>query len=149
MGFRAKIVAMAAALLAFAGATAVAQAPDPIARDLAQRLARAEVELVEAGYARAAGPFADAAEAHAPERFTITLRAGRDYRIVGVCETRCTALGMNLIDPNGQLVARDVVENGVPVMHVRPRTTGPHTVEVSVQRCAGPECWYAFNVYSR
>ncbi|MGE0739869.1 MAG: hypothetical protein AB7O98_00895 [Hyphomonadaceae bacterium] len=148
MRFWAKM-AMALAALALLAGPVAAQVPDPYARQLAQRLAQAEVASVEGGYARAAGPFAGSAPQREGRQFTITLRAGQDYRIVGVCEPRCVGLDLRLYDPYERQIAEDVLQGEVPVIHVRPRLTGQYTVEAGMSRCAGAECWFAFNVYSR
>lgn len=135
------------ALVLLAG-SASAQVPDLFARDLAQKLARAEVVLVEDGYGRAAGPFAGGLAPRQSRRFNVTLRAGGDYRIVGVCDMRCGDLDLRLFDPNNQMLSQDILDDAIPIIHARPRLTGQYTIEVSMLRCAGDPCWYAFNVYA-
>ena len=132
-----KSAAAATAALLVLAVPAAAQVPDPFARELAQRLSQAEALLSERGYARAAGPFAGGLGERQGRRYPMTLRAGQDYRIVGVCESRCGDFDLRLLAPNGALVAQDVLEDNVPIIHVRPRITG------------SSPCWYAFNVYSR
>lgn len=144
-----KMAFAALAALTLAASPAAAQVPDPYARELAQRLSRAETVLVENGYARAAGPFAGGLNAGQGRQFSVMLRAGQDYRIVGVCETRCRDFDMRLLDPDNRLIGQDVLEDSVPVIHIRPRTTGRHTIEAAMIRCSGAPCWFAFNVYSR
>jgi hypothetical protein len=139
----------ALAAMTLAASPAAAQVPDPYARELAQRLSRAETVLVENGYARAAGPFAADLRGGDQRQFSLMMRAGQDYRVVGVCESRCRDLDLRVFDANGRLIGQDVLEDNVPVVHVRPRTTGRHTVEVTMVRCAQAPCWFAFNVYSR
>ncbi|HYD89391.1 MAG TPA: hypothetical protein VEA80_18070 [Vitreimonas sp.] len=144
-----KMALAAAAALTLAAQPAAAQVPDPYARELAQRLSRAETVLVENGYARAAGPFAAGLGEREGRRFSLMMRAGQDYRVVGVCESRCRDFNLRLFDASGRLIGQDVLEDNVPVVHVRPRTTGRHTVEVEMVRCVSEPCWFAFNVYSR
>jgi hypothetical protein len=144
-----KIAAAAVASLALLAGPSAAQVPDPFARELAQKLARAEILLSENGYARAAGPFAGGLNEHEGRRYIVTLRAGQDYRIVGVCDNRCRDLDLRLRDPNDREIAQDVLEDSVPVIHVRPYATGQHAIDVEMQGCAGAPCWFAFNVYSR
>lgn len=144
-----KALAGLAALALIAGATASAQVPDPYARELAQKLARAEILLGERGYARGAGPFAGGLGPRQSQRFTLMLRAGQDYRIVGVCDDRCDDLDLRLRDPNGEVVGQDVLEDSVPVIHARPQITGQYAVEVAMLRCRVETCWYAVNVYAR
>ena len=149
MGLWAKRVSAALAALTLTALPAIAQVPDPYAYELAQRLANAERLLTDNGYARAAGPFAGSLQQRGGRRFNLMLRAGQDYRIVGVCESHCADLDMRLYDPNNQLIAQDVAQDRVPVIHVTPTTTGNYTIEALMYRCNAAQCWYAFNVYSR
>jgi hypothetical protein len=148
MGVWAKLATAALAALVLA-APAAAQVPDPFARDLAQQLARAEILLGENGYSRAAGPFAGGLAQRETRRFPLTLRAGQDYRVVGVCDQRCGDLELLLFDQNETTIGRAVLGLGVPALDVRPAATGAHVVEVAMLRCSAAPCWYAVNVYSR
>jgi hypothetical protein len=139
----------ALAVLALSALPAAAQVPDPFARELAQKLTRGEELLVANGYMRAAGPFAGGLRSSQARRNTITLRAGQDYRILGVCDERCRDFDLRLFGPAGQLVAQDITNDAVPIIHVRPLVTGPYEVEAMMIRCTGAPCWYAYNVYSR
>jgi len=141
--------AVVAACLCLLSAPAAAQVPDPYARDLANQLARAEQFLNERGYGRAAGPFAGGLGSGEQRRFQITLRAGQDYQIVGVCDGRCGDLDLKLYDGANTLVREDVAEDRVPVLEARPRATGVHTVEVSMYACAQAPCYFAFTVFAR
>jgi hypothetical protein len=144
-----KKAAAGLAALAFLAGSAQAQVPDPFARELAQRLTRAEALLTENGYARAAGPFAGGMPERRARRFTVMLRAGQDYRIVGVCDGRCGDLNLRLFAANEQLIAQDVLRDAVPVIHVRPLATGNYDIEAIMAQCDQAPCWFAFNVYSR
>jgi hypothetical protein len=144
-----KKAAAGLAALAILAGSAQAQVPDPYARELAQRLTRAEALLTENGYARAAGPFAGGMPERRARRYTVMLRAGQDYRIVGVCESRCGNLDLRLFAANDQLVAQDVLRDAVPVIHVRPVATGNYDIEAIMAQCNEAPCWFAFNVYSR
>lgn len=141
--------AVAAAMLLLLGAPAAAQVPDPYARELASQLAQAETILSDNGFSRAAGPFAGGLGQRLNRRFQVTMRAGQDYRVLGVCDSRCRDLDLRLYDMNGALVSQDVLTDDVPVLQVRPRTTGVHTIEVAMFHCAATPCYFAFNVYSR
>lgn len=136
------------AALALLATPVAAQVPDPYARELARKLAHAEVALTESGYARAAGPFAGGLDQGGAQRRSIMLRAGQPYRIVGVCEDRCD-LDMRLYDPRGQVIAQDAPQDGVWMIQVQPGFTGDHAIEATITRCTGAPCWYALNVYAR
>jgi len=149
MGSWAKRAAAALAVFALTAMPAAAQVPDAFARELAGKLARAEGLLTQNGYARAAGPFPGELENGASRRQTVMLRAGQDYRIVGVCDSNCGDFNIRILDANERLVAQDVMADNVPVVHVVPSATGQYIIEPTMARCGAQQCWYAFNVYSR
>ncbi|MEZ6022452.1 MAG: hypothetical protein R3C16_03330 [Hyphomonadaceae bacterium] len=145
-----KILAAAlAALSLLMAAPAMAQVPDPFARELAQKLARAEQLVGAEGYSRAAGPFAGGLRSGEARAYTLMLRSGQDYRLVGVCDERCRDFDLRIFDANGRVIAQDVLTDAVPIVHLRPYATGNYTIEASMPRCDGAQCWYAFNVYAR
>lgn len=139
----------ALAALALMALPAAAQVPDPFARELAQRLTHGEELLSSNGYSRAAGPFPGGLSERGARRYTVMLRAGQDYRILGVCDSRCRDLDLRVFGPRGDLIEQDLLDDAVPVVHIRPLVTGNYEIEALMQRCGAPTCWYAFNVYSR
>lgn len=145
----AKILAAMAALTLLAVPSASAQVPDPIARDLAAKLAREEAPLTGQGYALAAGPLPGGIPPLQARQIPVTLRANQDYQIVGVCDRNCGDLDVRLIDPRQATIAGDVRGNNTPSFSVRPAVTGQHIIEVGMVRCDAPRCWFAVNVYSR
>lgn len=144
-----KALAAAAALALLLTAPASAQVPDPYARQLAQQLAQAEQLLTQEGYSRVAGPFAGGLGQRLTQRYQVTLRAGQDYRILGVCDARCSDVDLRLFDPRNVMLTEDVLADDIPILTVRPYTTGQHTIEVIMHRCTGAPCYFAFNVYAR
>jgi hypothetical protein len=145
----AKSLAAAMAALALLAAPAAAQVPDPYARELARKLAWADGRVAEEGYGRAAGPFAGGLASGESGRHVVTLRAGQDYRVVGVCDDRCSDLGLRVADAGGQVLGADIVRDPVSVVRVRPQQTGAYAIDVEMARCELAQCWYAFNVYTR
>ena len=143
------LLAAAAGALALLGASAAAQAPDPYARELAAKLARSERAVTQEGYVRAAGPFAGALAPGEARRVTLSLRAGQDYAVIGVCATQCGAPGLRLIDPGGADVAHGAPLPEASVMLVRVPATAQYELEARMLRCADAACWYALNVYTR
>lgn len=148
-GWLKRVAALLAAVALLAPASASAQVPDPYARELAAQLSRIDQVVAQQNFARAAGPFAGGLDARQARRFTVNLRAGQDYRIVGVCDSNCTDLDLRIYDPRNALLAEDVLTDDVPVLSVRPTQTGPYTIEVVMYACGARPCWFAFNVYSR
>ncbi|MFZ2032070.1 MAG: hypothetical protein WAU68_17290 [Vitreimonas sp.] len=140
-----------AALAILAGLPAAAQVPPQFQRELSQRLAEAGRAVSEGGYLKAAGPFAGGLSPQQSRRYPLTLRAGQDYRVIAVCDSRCGDIDLRLYDVNGTQVAQDVLNDNVPTLAIRPSATGPHTIEIDMYQCtAAPDpCWYALNVYTR
>lgn len=149
MAWLKRAVLALAALIALGAGAAAAQVPDPFARELARELARADTALNEEGFFRAAGPFSGGLSSGEARTFPITLRAGRTYRIAGVCERRCGDFNLRAFGPDGAPVTQDVRPDTMPVLLLRPRATGVHRIEASMRRCRGQRCWYAINVYTR
>lgn len=148
MGVWRKCAVAGLALLAAVAMPAAAQVPDLYARELAQRLAHVETVMSEDDYMRAAGPFFGPLGAGDARRFTVTLRTGVEYRIVGVCDGRCRDLDLRATFENG-LVAQDDAPDATPVLTIRPRVTGAYAIDAIMVRCGEAPCWFAFNVYSR
>lgn len=143
-----KSVLAALAVALFAG-SAAAQVPDPFARELAQRLARVESALAERAFVHGAGPFSGGMGAGESRRIPLTLRAGQDYRVVGVCGGSCGAPRLALFDANGARMADTPAVAGASELFVRVPFTGGYEIEVDLPRCATERCWYAVNVYGR
>ena len=146
---RSIIAAIALAAMLLAGGTALAQVPREYAAQLAQGLARAEIELGHQGFTRAAGPFAGALAVRGVSQAPVTLRSGQEYRIIGVCDADCDDLDLRLLDGAGAVIAQDVAPNDLPQLIVRPRMTGPYVIETQMARCANAPCYFAVNVYVR
>ena len=140
---------LAAIALALFASSAAAQVPDPFARELAQKLARAEQVLAERAFVHGAGPFSGGMGADETRRIPLTLRAGQDYRIVAVCDARCGAAQLALYDSEGARLARGADAANAATMEVRVPFTGGYEVEVELPRCGAERCWYAVNVYGR
>ena len=79
----------------------------------------------------------------------LTLRAGQEIRVVGVCDPACSDLDLRILDPRGDSIALDTRDNARPVVDVRAEMFGRHTIEVGMLDCAAPRCRYAVNVYTR
>ena len=144
--FRAVCAALA---LAFFAQPAAAQVPEPFARQLARQLAEADQVVGNDNYQRAAGPFAGGVAEGERRSFNVTLRAGQDYRVVGVCDDQCGDLDLRGLDPNGETLDADLLHNAMPALSLEPELTGQHTIEVAMAQCGAPRCWFAFNVYAR
>ncbi|MEZ5962133.1 MAG: hypothetical protein R3C30_17165 [Hyphomonadaceae bacterium] len=147
MGLWAKKAATALIALALvAGSTASAQ---PDLRDyLTRQLDSQEPDNAERGFAHAVGPLSGALASNGVAQLPLTLRAGQEIRIVGVCDQACNDLDLRVLNPRGELIASDLRGNDHPVVDLRAEMFGQHTIEVAMADCRAPRCRYAVNVYT-
>ncbi|MGE0830758.1 MAG: hypothetical protein AB7O04_15595 [Hyphomonadaceae bacterium] len=149
MQFRAVLTAMAGlTALCAGGGLAAAQVPDEAARQLARQLASYEHQFERGGFDRVDGPYSGGLRQGQSRYFNVTLEAGSEYQIIGVCDSSCMDLDMRLYDQNGAPISENLATDNVPIVSSRPRWTGPFRVMVTMYRCEDPRgCYFAFNVY--
>jgi len=142
-----KMTAAAIALALVAGPPASAQ---PDLRDyLTQQLDNQEPDNAERGFAHAVGPLSGMLSSGTTAQLPLTLRAGQEIRIVGVCDQACDDLDLRVINPRGEVLALDTRNNSRPVVDLRAEMFGQHTIEVGMIDCRAPRCRFAVNVYTR
>ena len=140
----------AAALIALALVASPTASAQPDLRDyLTQQLDSQEPDNAERGFAHAVGPLSGTLANDSSARLPLTLRAGQDIRIVGVCDQACNDLDIRVLDPRGDVIAQDVRGNDHPVVDLRAEMFGQHTIEVGMIDCRAPRCRFAVNVYTR
>ena len=142
-----KVAAALIALALVAGTTASAQ---PDLRDyLTRQLDNQEPDNADRGFAHAVGPLSGTLAANRAAQLPLTLRAGQEIRIVGVCDQACDDLDLRVLTPRGDIIALDTGSNARPVVDLRAEMFGQHTIEVGMIDCTTPRCRYAVNVYTR
>jgi hypothetical protein len=144
-----KVAAVLFALTLTAGPPASAQQLPSLRDYLTQQLDNQEPDNAESGYAQAVGPLAGALASSRIAQLPLTLRAGQQIRIVGVCDQDCRDLDLRVLDPRGQVVGIDTRGNARPVIDMRAEIYGQHTIEVGMVDCRAPRCRFAVNVYTR
>ena len=85
----------------------------------------------------------------ANESLTLTLDAGTEYQIVGVCDNDCTDVDLTLYDAAGNVVDSDLLDDDVPIVSVTPSRSGRYRVQVSMAVCSAEPCYYGVGVYSK
>jgi hypothetical protein len=81
--------------------------------------------------------------------FPITLNAGYDYRVIGVCDRDCSDLDLTLYDQNQTIISQDTSTDDHPVVAVQPSWTGPFTVTALMYNCTVAPCYYALVLYGK
>lgn len=140
----------AAALIALALVAVPTASAQPDLRDyLTRQLDNQEPDNAERGFAHAVGPLSGTLASNRAAQLPLTLRAGQEIRVVGVCDQACNDLDLRILNPRGDIIALDTRSNARPVVDVRAEMFGRHTIEVGMLDCDAPRCRYAVNVYTR
>ncbi len=138
----------AAALIALALVAGPTASGQDLRDYLTQQLDSQEPNNAERGFAHAVGPLAGTLSSSHAAQLPLTLRAGQEIRVVGVCDQDCSDLDIRILNPRGQIIAQDVRRNDHPVVDLRAEMFGQHTIEVGMIDCDAPRCRYAVNVYT-
>jgi hypothetical protein len=137
------------AALALFAAPATASAQDEWTRQVQVQISAADQEFRSGGFRSThevvTGGLADGAA----EDVEMTLDAGKEYVILGVCDVDCSDLDLILRDRSGAVVDSDFEVDDVPIVTVTPSRTGTYTVEVRMASCSAAPCRYGVAVYGR
>jgi len=110
----------------------------------ANQLARSQ------GYTQAASrPASGALNDDGSEDVGLTLNAGRQYLLVGVCDADCSDMDLRLISPAGNRVAEDVANDDTPVLQFTAPSSGNYRVHVMMASCSANPCYYGVSLYAR
>lgn len=88
-------------------------------------------------------------EQSAKERITVTLSAGVEYQILGVCDNDCNDLDLTLYDRRGKAITTDVEVDDTPVLLHTPSQTGNFEIEVIMVGCDVSPCFYGVGIWSK
>lgn len=80
--------------------------------------------------------------------YNITLRSGRSYKVVGVCDNDCSDLDL-AIYYNGNLIKKDQQTDSVPIVEVTPIWTGQFELKVTMYACSNDPCFYGVSVLGK
>jgi hypothetical protein len=72
--------------------------------------------------------------------FVVSLIAGVNYKIAGVCDNDCPDLDIKLIDQDGNSLANDALTDSLPIVNFRPTRGGPYKVRVVMYDCNNAPC---------
>jgi hypothetical protein len=70
----------------------------------------------------------------------VTLRAGRNYRVYAACDSDCSDMDLEIYDPNGERVDRDIADDDTPYVQLRPEQSGRYVVRAWLARCEQEPC---------
>jgi len=78
--------------------------------------------------------------------FTITLREGVSYSILGICDEDCSRLRLVLATLANSDLALDRTSENFPVLQFTPRVTAQYRIRVGMEECRVNPCWYGAGV---
>jgi len=96
--------------------------------DMAGRLALVGAEFANLGFTEIGDEQVGSLNTDQTITLPITLQAGLEYRLVGVCDQDCFDLDLGMRDPSGEEVASDVLEDAIPILAHVADTTGEYQV---------------------
>ncbi|WP_052507824.1 hypothetical protein [Sphingomonas hengshuiensis] len=83
----------------------------------------------------------------AEQRLTVKLTGGSGYTIVGVCDSDCKDMDIQLLDVSGAEVARDEEEDDFPI--VEAPASGTYTARVAMVSCSASPCAFGVKAYRK
>jgi hypothetical protein len=131
-----------AAFTAMAAPTAASSAQDTIG----QLFDKADEIYTEKGYAGTGwerrGELAQGKE----QLIQVTLNGGTSYQLIGVCDTDCKNLDIQLLDANGKEVDKDIEDDDFPIVGVL--ASGTYTARVTMTACEG-SCAFGVKAFAK
>jgi len=118
-------------------------------QQILDRLGQVEQAFVSQGFQRLAEPVSGQLPQGQFYNTPVTLEAGGEYRIIGVCDSDCADMNLILYDQNNNVVSQDILQDATPIVSVAPQWTGPFTVQAVMQNCTVQPCYYALVLYGR
>ncbi|WP_395645724.1 toll/interleukin-1 receptor domain-containing protein [Terricaulis sp.] len=117
---------------------------------LMQQLQQAEAAFAQQGYQPVGQPVSGLLPNAQAWNTNVSLVAGYDYRLIGVCDQNCGDLDLALYDQSGAVVAQDQSADAHPVVGGVPSYTGNFTIQAHMFQCNAPQgCYYALALYGR
>ncbi len=120
---------------------------DPWSRQVRQQLDVALDRMSVDGYALTHDPFIGSLGEGESEDLSLQLEAGVEYYIIGACDADCSDVDLALYDRSGAMIDRDIEEDDVPVLRVKPARSGTYRVEATMAACSSEPCRYGVGVY--
>jgi hypothetical protein len=101
------------------------------------------------GYSMTHNIFTGSLNQRAAEYVTVNLNIGTDYQIMGVCDTDCSDVDLELYAPGGSKIDSDVLDDDAPIVSVTPGKTGAYRVRVMMIKCTAEPCRYGIGVFGK
>jgi hypothetical protein len=124
------------------------------AQDQWERVVRSQLQQVGAasernGYTMATEVYQGRLDDDATTSLNVTLQAGKDYILWGVCDQDCSDIDLVIYDSDGDEVDSDLQTDDKPLLRVVPQSNGRYRVKVSMVSCSANPCRYGVGLWSK
>lgn len=109
----------------------------------------AEQKANELGFTKTHNHFLDRLNPGDTDSITLELDGGKQYMLIGVCDTDCKDLDMRLLDSDGTQVAVDTLDDDLPVLEFAPSRTGKYKIQVKMIQCSNSPCYYGVGAFGK
>lgn len=137
-------------LAAVCGLALLAAAPTAFAQNQYETAVRGYLDSQHqiAGYSKDRGTadWVGALRSGQPQYWEIQLARGAQYQIVGVCDTDCKDVDMEVFDSRGNSVGSDTLADDYPRVSFTPAASGTYSVKIWLHQCTTEPCYAAARV---
>jgi hypothetical protein len=136
------------------GVTALAPIPSLAAaqgrwhEQVSTRIDQASKVLTERGFART-DTFEGSLDKDGSESLRFSLRGGREYALLAVCDDDCSNVDLRLYGENDKEIGASVGADGTPVITVKPEANGKFRLKISMVQCASSPCYYGVGLFAK
>ena len=137
------------ALLGLVFVASAARAQDRYEEVVRSELRRVGQTSENSGYHLTPDMFMGRLDDDATTNQNVSLEAGNDYAIWGVCDQDCSDIDLTLYDEDGDQVDQDIQTDDKPLVRVTPRRNGRYRIKISMANCSANPCRYGVGVWVR
>jgi hypothetical protein len=101
------------------------------------------------GYSMTHNIFTGSLNQRATTFVTANLNIGTDYQIMGVCDTDCSDVDLELYGPGGDKIDSDVLDDDAPIVSVTPSKSGSYRIKVMMIKCTAEPCRYGIGIFGK
>lgn len=142
---RALAALAAAALLA---APAPARAQSQWREQVNTQIDRASKILRERGFEKT-DTYDGSLDHDASESLSLSLRAGRQYALLAVCDNDCTDIDLRLYNSSDKEVDVDIEDDDNPIVVVAPERDGKYRLKITMAKCSASPCFYGVGLFAK
>ncbi len=121
----------------------------PDSRDMDATMREFQEDFRVQGFTGVGGEETGALQEGQEMRFSLSLQAGQEYRVLGVCDQDCDDLDLRLFDPGGTEVDSDLLRDAVPLLEISPSTSGEYRVAVLMVGCSIEPCGFRVATFAK